>query len=219
MYELFWGLVTVAMVLFTYSYLYKYNILFEFVINTLVAISAAQVCYIGVKTLIYNYIPKYTEPAILLALILGIALYTRLIKGKEWISTYPIAILIGVGVGLAVRGAIVVQVIKQVTSTITPIKLGSPIDYLNFIIIAIGVISTLVHFIFTKEHKGALGEIGKAGRLFIMAGLGSTWGGLLVTQWTSASPTFDKIGEFPGFYLTIITGIIILADIIYKRRR
>jgi len=218
MFEFSWALVTVALILCTYSYLYKYNIFFEFIINTLVAISAAQALHIGVKSIVNNYIPKYTNPAVLLALILGIALYARLIKGKEWISKYPMAILIGVGVGLGMRGAIVAQIIAQVASTVKPIVSGSSIDYLNFLIIAVGVISTIVHFIFTKEHIGALGKIGKIGRLFIMAGLGSTWGGLLVTQWTSASPTFSLIGNFPGFYLTIIAGIIILADIIYKRR-
>lgn len=42
-------------------------------------------------------------------------------------------------------------------------------------IVAIGTLTTLSYFIYTREQKGAMGISGKIGRLFMMSSFGIGW--------------------------------------------
>jgi hypothetical protein len=46
---------------------------------------------------------------------------------------------------------------------------------LNGLIIFVGTVASLTFFIFTREHKGALGASAKLGRIFLMISLGANW--------------------------------------------
>jgi hypothetical protein len=48
--------------------------------------------------------------------------------------------------------------------------------WLYSLIVIVGVISTLIFFYFSKEHKGALGGVAKVGIWFIMVSFGAHFG-------------------------------------------
>lgn len=115
--------------------------------------------------------------------ILGLRGYTRYYKPTVWISRLPVALLVGVGTGLAMRGLIEAQFIAQIISTI------QPKDSIDGVIIAILTICTLTYFIFTREPKGEpdrkiYSGILRIGRVTIMVAMGAAFGVLATTRLT-----------------------------------
>ena len=52
----------------------------------------------------------------------------------------------------------------------------SGLEIFNHILILVGVISGLVYFFFSKEHKGVVGKISKIGIYFLMIKFGASFG-------------------------------------------
>jgi hypothetical protein len=129
---------------------------------------------------VYNngIVPIMTKGQITLIapILIGILAYTRLSKDLSWASKYPVAIMIGVGTGSMVVGTLRGQIIGQVSMSITDVfKSSAPLDMVNGLVIFIGTVASLTFFIFTREHKGALGASAKLGRIFLMISLGANW--------------------------------------------
>ena len=53
---------------------------------------------------------------------------------------------------------------------------GDPGASLNHLILVVGVITTLVFFFFSKEHKGAIGGTAKLGIWYLMVSFGAAYG-------------------------------------------
>ena len=49
-------------------------------------------------------------------------------------------------------------------------------EIFNHVLILFGVISALIYFFFSKEHKGAIGKISKIGIYFLMIKFGASFG-------------------------------------------
>ena len=110
--------------------------------------------------------------------ILGLLMYTRLSRDYAWISKYPTSVLVGVGIGVMIAGTLRGQIIDQVKATVVDIfTAASAFDALNGVIIAVGTVTAMTFWIFTKEHTGALGASAKIGRIFLMISLGANWAG------------------------------------------
>jgi len=167
------------LMLMIYSYpLYKENPVFRFAEHTYIAVMLA----VNLTMMVMNVNRIAVQPMIggethyIIALILGLALYALLIADYRWVSRYPIAILVGAGFGLGMRGVLRPNLLDQVVSTITPPTNGAAMDWFNFIYIAIGTITAVMYFVLTYEHTGALRAPTRIGRLFIMIGLGAYFG-------------------------------------------
>ena len=50
------------------------------------------------------------------------------------------------------------------------------VDGLNLLLILIGVVSVLVYFFFSVEHRGVVGGISKVGIWFLMISFGASFG-------------------------------------------
>jgi len=112
------------------------------------------------------------EVIYVIPLILGFAMYALLISEYRWVSRYPIAILVGAGFGLGMRGVLIPNLLSQVISTIRPPTGNAPIDWFTFVYVAIGTICAITYFLLTYEHTGALSYPTRIGRWIIMIGLG-----------------------------------------------
>ena len=64
------------------------------------------------------------------------------------------------------HGLVIPQTASTFVSLLTPVS----------IIIFVGVISTLIYFYFSKEHKGAMGVTARIGIWFIMIAFGAHFG-------------------------------------------
>ena len=128
-----------------------------------------------------NFIPKIYNPIVrgdliyIIPTILGIMMWARFSKNYSWISRYSIAFYIGISSGVAVPVMLYTYLFKQLQATI-----GFPLDVswagLNTLFISVAVLSALVYFFFSMQHKGIVGSISKLGIYVIMIGFGAGFG-------------------------------------------
>jgi hypothetical protein len=119
----------------------------------------------------------------ILPLLLGIIFFTRLLPdtSQRWPSIYPVSILTGIGMGLAIRAVLISQVIGPLSSTILPltgVPIGTTFD--NLIIIVL-TITSLMYFTFSIKHTGAIGYLTRIGRYGMMIAFGQAIGSKVIT--------------------------------------
>lgn len=175
------------LMLMIYSYpLYKENVTYRFAEHIFIGIFLA----INLVVNFTNVIRICVTPLLggdfmmIVPLVMGIMIYTMLIPEYRWISRYPIAVLVGAGFGLGMRGVIKPSILDAIVSTITAPSTGAMMDWVNFLYIAVGLISSILYFLLTYEHTGALQAPTRIGRLFIMIGLGAYFGNTVLFRFT-----------------------------------
>jgi len=124
---------------------------------------------------------------------LGILLFTRFSARLTWLSRWSIAAMVGAYAGLAMIGALQGDLVAQVQANMIPLfapgsfaALGDAegadamvfafLRVLSNPLIIFGLISTLVYFFFSREHKGSLGVVSKVGVWFLMVSFGASFG-------------------------------------------
>lgn len=171
--------VSLLLTLATYSYvLYKETFAFRFAEHAFMATTFAVAVVIAAQTLNSNtFLPiAKGDWSYVIPIILGLLLYTMPFRQYRWISRYPIALIVGVGTGVAIRGAVQAQVVGQVLAAITLPKPPTPMNWFNFFFSLIAFITSTSYFIFTKEHTGLFKIPTKIGRYVLMLALGAYFG-------------------------------------------
>jgi hypothetical protein len=168
------------------SYAFRDNLVFKFAENTFIGIAAGHAIIMGVRNIRdfgWTHIAQ-GEVIYAGAFILGIMLYSRFSKEYYWVYRYPIAFLVGNGVGISIRAAIHSDFIAQIKATATPLIGSDALSTVNNIIIFVGVITALSHFIFTygQMHEGSLGNIPKVGRWLMLLAFGASFGNTVMTR-------------------------------------
>ncbi len=107
---------------------------------------------------------------VLIPMVLGVMLYTRYSKKIAWLSRFPLAILVGIGTGLAIRGTVGSQIVSQIKSTILPL------NGINNVLIVLGTLGVLAYFFFSVEHRGPLKHVSSFGRYMMMVSFGAAFG-------------------------------------------
>jgi len=168
------------LMLMIYSYpLYKENLAFRFAEHTYIGITLGVSLIVAMTNVIRIAIVPMLQGKYhyIIPIILGFMMYSLLVPRYRWVSRYPIAILVGTGFGLGMRGVLIPNITQQVISTITPPAAGAgAVDWWNYIYIAIGTICAVMYFVLTWEHRGGLGSATRLGRWIIMIGLGAYFG-------------------------------------------
>lgn len=114
--------------------------------------------------------------------ILGILFLTRLIPKIGWISRWPLAFIVGATAGLYMVIYFVSNAMNQTASTLMDIVARNDageillMDTFGTLVILVGVVTGLVYFFFSKEHKGAFGTAAKVGTWFLMITFGASFG-------------------------------------------
>ena len=167
------------LILSTLSMLWKDNPFFRVGQMAVMGSSIAHFILLNMQTVRDNAWTPLLNGDILMAipLVLGLLMYARLKKSTAWLSRYPSSVLIGIGTGVMIAGTISGQVLDQIAITITDVFNGGGI---NAMIIAIGVVTSITFFVFTKEHTGVVGTGASIGRKFLMISLGANWSGEIV---------------------------------------
>jgi hypothetical protein len=114
-------------------------------------------------------------------LILGIMLLMRLSPKGAWISRWPLAFIIGTTAGFRLTGFIDGDLLKQVSNTVTALYVPEGTAWMTFwssafqLITVIAVLSCLVYFFFSIEHRGVVGKTAKLGIWFLMVTFGAAF--------------------------------------------
>ena len=176
-----------VLMLTIYSYpLYKENPVYRFSEHMYIAVMLA----VGLVTNFSNVMRMCITPLMqgnimmIIPLIIGLMIYAMLIPDYRWVSRYPVALLVGAGFGLGIRGTIGPNIQDAIVSTITAPSGGGIMEWINFLYIAVGLICSLMYFLLTYEHSGVLQAPTRIGRLFIMIGLGAYFGNTVLFRFT-----------------------------------
>lgn len=157
---------------------------------------------------------------LIIALLLGIMVLTRVSPEYSYIARIPITIGIAIGVGISTRTLIFTNVLAQIKATILPLWGIPPFQAVTNLLILVFMISTLFFFLYTIKVSETMGPVSNLGKYVLYAGFGALY----------AQTFMGRIGLFLGrmetmlfpetqFYITIIVIVIILASIYYLNRR
>ena len=176
-----------VLMLMIYSYpLYKENPVYRFAEHLYIAVMLAVNLVVNFGNVMRICVTPMMQGDFLMIipLILGIMIYAMLIPEYRWISRYPIALLVGAGFGLGIRGSIGPNIQDAIVSTITKPTDGGAMAWINFLYIAVGLVCSTLYFMLTYEHSGALQVPTRIGRLFIMVALGAYFGNTVLFRFT-----------------------------------
>jgi hypothetical protein len=167
-----------------FSQLYKDNPLYQFAEHIFIGVAAAH----GLVMIYWSLNDMAIKPLIqgqyhwLFILLIGFLVLFRLIRGYRWVSNWPLAIGLGVGTGLAARGAIETQILVQITSTFKLMKLGTPLEILSNAIFIITVFCTVAYFLYTVKPLPSLQIMSKIGRWTLMSAFGTSMAWLWMSR-------------------------------------
>ncbi len=114
--------------------------------------------------------------------ILGVMMLFRLGSKTGWIARWPLAFIVGATAGLYMMNYFVSNALNQVADTMLSLIALDPNGHLMWantlgsIVIAVGALSGLVYFFFSKEHRGALGGVARVGIWTLMITFGASFG-------------------------------------------
>lgn len=169
-----------------YSFLYRDNIFYKFAEHLFVGVSVGY----SVSVVYQNaFIRRVFNPlfitrtyiveeqfhilpflAVVIPTLIGLLMVSVFTKRQAWLIRIPIAFVVGSYAGMSISPSFQAYIFEQTRST-----LYIALSISSFIMI-FGVITTLVYFFFSKEHKGLLGKTANIGIWFIMIAFGASFG-------------------------------------------
>jgi hypothetical protein len=183
-----------------FSFLYKDNPFYKFAEHLVVGVSAGYFVVIlwhnGLRPNLFARLADghwyllwldSSRPWYIIPAILGALMWTRFSKNYAWVSRWPMAMYIGIAVGMAIPLEMSNRVNKQLYATMVKIDWAHFFGHGHFnlldatsgfsqLLIFVGVVSGLIYFFFSKAHTGAFGGIAKFGIWVLMIGFGASFG-------------------------------------------
>ena len=145
-------------------------------------------------------------------LILGIFMLCRLIPSLSWLARISIGYIVGMAAGLKMYVFMNSNILMQIqNSAIDFSKNGWEI--FNHILILFGVISALIYFFFSKEHKGVIGKVSKIGIYFLMIKFGASFGFAVMGRISLLIGRFEDLINYSSDKFNYATPIILISMI------
>jgi len=167
------------------GYLYKETVWIHIAEHVFIGTSVGYMLVLAIKNIVDNaWTPLVSgKYSYILPIVLGLMLLLRYSKKTSFFSRWPLALMIGVGTGLAIKGVVIAWLISQIQST-AKIATTSPAAIINSLIILLGVVSGLIALIETKEQIGAMKPAVNLGRTYLMAFFGVAFGLTVMTRFS-----------------------------------
>jgi hypothetical protein len=189
-----------VLTLFILSYLLDDNPLYRLALHIFVGVSVAYVFLVAVQSVILPILsaPENSDSdaqllwvVSLIGVGLGALLFTKGIRGLSWLGDISLAILLGVGVGVALGGAVLGTLVPQLSAATNPAVPESQIvpeilEPVGQIVAVIGTVTGLLVFTFSVRRPARtfydrLVQSGAGiGQWFVLIGFGAVYGGVLV---------------------------------------
>lgn len=121
-------------------------------------------------------------------LILGVMILFRLSNKLGYLARTPLAFIVGATSGLMMLSFLVSNGLNQVASTINDLWVTSPetglilSQTISAWVIFVGVLSGLMYFFFSAEHKGVVGRVARLGIFFLMLTFGGAFGFTIMSR-------------------------------------
>jgi uncharacterized membrane protein len=168
------GVLTLAIL----TFLYRDNPIYRLAESLLIGVSIGYTLVTVWNTTVMDLLLEPLsggELVLIVPLLLGIMMFARFHGKTLPLSRIPIAVMIGSGAGIAIPVMLEARTIRQIQATTAPLVNAEGFDVATLVVLA-GVITTLLYFYFSREHKGALGGTARVGTWFLMVFFGTTFG-------------------------------------------
>jgi len=182
-----------------FSFLYKDNPFYRLAEACVVGVSAAYWMVVGwwdviVPNLLGKLFPgmisAWAMPGLnarpewlyLVPLALGVMLLWRLVPQGGWIARWPMSFIIGVFCGLRLISFLHADFLSQIRNSIQPLWVVDAAgnfavwDSLRAVLLVLGVLTCIVYFFFSIEHKGFVGRTARVGIWVLMITFGAAFG-------------------------------------------
>jgi hypothetical protein len=206
--------------IWVYSIAFRDNVFFKFAEHTFVGAAAGHSIVYGVDNVRRYGLDPMMKGAWLyiVVFILGVILYTRYHKKYFWLSRFPLAIMVGIGIGLSMRATVTAEFIQQIQATaalkVVGVDAWTAFSNLLFIIITLTVVYFFI-FTFPSMHKGNLGIISKIARFGMMAAFGYSFANTVLTRFQMIFGRLDFLMSswlpLPGAMVALPIVLILLA--------
>lgn len=218
-YELLPAIISSALVLMIFSFLYKHSRWFSLASSIYIGGATGQATAISIRQIYYQGMVPVTKGMYwyILALVLGALLFMRFVSRYSWWVRIPTAILLGTGIGLNMSTGIQAQIIAQISDTMRSIVTPSLITNINNLIIMVGVCCVTMFFFFSREAKGVMLPINKLGRYFLMVALGCSFAYALLGRTSLLIERWKSLLTYPDYYLLPIAIALIVYDILRSK--
>ena len=214
----------VLMTLCILSYLFGDNPFYKIAEHIFVGVSAGYVFALTwwdqvLPNLFGRLFPKYVNagfdfsPIYIIPLILGIFMLFRLIPSLSWLARIAIAYIVGMAAGLKFYVYINSNILMQIQNSGIDFTKSSW-DIFNHILILFGVISALVYFFFSKEHKGAVGTLSKIGVYFLMIKFGASFGFAVMGRVSLLIGRFEDLINYSSIEYNYATFVILIFMVV-----
>jgi hypothetical protein len=121
----------------------------------------------------------------ILAILLGLLTYARYSKTYFWVYRYPIALVMGIGVGTAMRGLVGGSFLDQIRDSFFHLSVpGDAMASVNNVIFFVILLSSLSYFLFTiraMRSETAL-RLSTLGRYAMMGAFGYSFANTIATR-------------------------------------
>jgi hypothetical protein len=161
-----------------YSFLWKENRFFRAFQNLYVGLAAGYSLVLNFNTIkrqAWGPLTDKGQISVLVPMILGLLLFTRLSKKYAWVARYPMAFLMGIGSALSMK-AIESDFVRQIQASIITWKGAGLGGTFNNLVLTLGTAFALVYFFFTFKPNKATDVTGRLGRWVLMLCFGAAFG-------------------------------------------
>lgn len=166
-----------------FSFLYKDNPFYKFGEQVFVGLSAAYwLVYLFYSIMLPNLFTKLITDfkgniILLIPATLGIMMLLRIIPKTQWLSRFPIAIMIGTSAGINMLRYTKSDMLSQISATmINPFNAASTSAVIGNILLIVGTICGVYYFYFSKKQEGISAVPSKLGIWFLMISFGASFG-------------------------------------------
>ncbi len=184
--------VAALMTLAIFSILYKENPIYRIAEHLFVGLTAAHTIvatyHNTIKPGVETNMIKNGQWWELIPIAIGLMIYCGAFKNIAWLNRIPISFWMGYNAGLALSVRTIVPWMQQIMQSFKPLvafnKAGG-FDLLtsfNNIVFVAAVLSTLIYFFFTREHKGVLKHSATFGRWMMMIAFGASFGNTVMAR-------------------------------------
>lgn len=192
--EILLAAVSAVLTLLIFSYLLGDNPLYRLALHIFVGTSVAYALVVALRSVIWPALsppdPSASDARLsLVGVLLSVLLLTRRIPGlsRLRLSEIPVAILLGVGVGVALGGAILGTLVPQLDAATNP-AVPDILKPLGQVVAVVGTVTGLTVFTFTARRPARhivnrlLNGSARIGRWFVLIGFGAAYGGVLIAS-------------------------------------
>ena len=196
------NIVYVVLTFGVFSYaLWKETPYFRFCEHALLGVTMGYITVTTVKTLQSTaFYPLLSEGKVIyiVPMIFGALLYTRYVEQIRWASRWPIALMVGVGMALAMRGVLFTYILNQVKATATAsVMTDSMVTNFNNLLMFVTTLLVLVFFTFSvfvgKNENPVIGVARRLGRSLVMFALGAFFASTALARLTLIASAILRI--------------------------